>query len=102
MRRAMHAVAMLLILVSALTAQATSLAAATGSTLGTAVATEAPVAPPANDLVHEYGDPDDAITGNRGNSVAGGLPIFSPISSTQSSALAAWLITVLMQIVQSF
>ncbi|MBA4378068.1 MAG: hypothetical protein C0395_05350 [Gemmatimonas sp.] len=99
----MHAVAMLLILVSALTAQATTSLEATGSTLVTVVATEAPAAPPANDLVHEYGDPDDAITGNRGNNVAGGLPIFSPTSSTQpSSALAAWLIAVIMQVVPSF
>lgn len=103
MRRAMHAVAMLLILVSALTAQAMSLTGATGSTLGTVVATEAPVTPPANDLVHQYGDPDDAITGNRSNSVAGGSSIFSPTSSTPpSSTLAAWLIAVIMQVIPSF
>ncbi len=102
MKRAMHAVAMLLILVSALSAQATSSMEAAGSTSGTVVATEAPVAPPANDLVHEYGDPDDAITGNRGNSVTGGSPIYSPTSSTPpSSALAAWLIALIVQVVPS-
>jgi hypothetical protein len=93
---------MLLILVSALSAQATSSTEATGSTLVSTVATEAPVTPPANDLVHEYGDPDDAITGNRGNSVTGGSPIYSPTSSTPPSALAAWLIALIVQVVPSF
>lgn len=102
MKRAMHAVVVLLILVSALSAQATPPLEAMGSALGTVVATEAPVAPPANDLVQEYGDPDDAITGNRGNSVTSGSPIYSPTSSAlPPSALAAWLIAVIMQVVPS-
>ena len=103
MRRAMHAVAVLLILVSALSAQAMSLTSATGSALGTVVATEVPVAPPSNDLVHEYGDPDDAITGNRGNSVITGSPIVTPPGTAPlSSALAAWLLGVIAQISPSF
>ncbi|MDO9695496.1 MAG: hypothetical protein Q7W56_12260 [Candidatus Latescibacteria bacterium] len=95
MKRAMHAVALLLILASALTAQATSPTESSGSAPVAAVSVASPVAPPANDLVHQYGDPDDAITGNRGNTIVGGTSSWTPPASTSTAAsLAQWLISV--------
>ncbi len=101
MKRAMHSVVLLLILVSALSAQATSQSGTMVSTSGTVVVLEAPTTPPANDLVHQYGDPDDAITGNRGNSVLTGSPIVTPPGSVLSpAALASWLLAVFATVVQ--
>ena len=96
MKRAMHTVALLLILASALPAQATSPAESSGSTHVAAVSVASPVAPPANDLVHQYGDPDDAITGNRGNSIVGGTSSCTPPApSSTAASFAQWLISVL-------
>jgi hypothetical protein len=95
----MHAVALLLILASALPAQATSPTESSGSVPVAAVSVASPVAPPVNDLVHQYGDPDDAITGNRGNTVVGGTSSNTPSGpSGAASALAQWLISILASV----
>jgi len=97
MKRAMHAVALLLILVGAVPALALQEAQPAGSTTASTVVAEQPTSPPANDLVNQYGDPDDAITGNRGNGATGSAPIFSPTSSPPPPpALAGWLLTIMV------
>jgi hypothetical protein len=93
MKRAIHAVALLVILAAALPALATSPGQPPGSASGAAVVVTPPP-PPVGDLFNQYGDPDDAITGNRSNNVAGGTP--APASPTGSSiptpAPAQWLL----------
>ena len=102
MKRAMHAVALLLILVGAVPALALHDAQPAGSATASAVVAEQPAAPPANDLVNQYGDPDDAITGNRGNSAVGGAPIYSPTNSAAPPpALAGWLLSIMVTLVPS-
>ncbi|NTV03821.1 hypothetical protein HGA89_02725 [bacterium] len=102
MKRAMHAVALLLLLVGAVPVLAQHEALPAGSTPAPVVVVVPPAAPPANDLVNQYGDPDDAITGNRGNSVVGGAPIYSPTSSAAPPpALAGWLLSIMVTLVPS-
>ena len=96
MKRAMYAVALLLLLVGTVPALAQHEAQPAGSTPASVAVVVQPAAPPANDLVNQYGDPDDAITGNRGNSVFGGSPIFSSsASAAPPPALAGWLLSVM-------